>query len=90
MVDNCANPKCGKPLHYLRDGKVFTFSVPRAPAGAGSARLDHTEHYWLCGDCSVSLTLERLPELGIKVLPRYSPASHRPAILGQPDVKRAS
>jgi hypothetical protein len=72
MVDNCANPKCNKPLHYLRDGRVFTFNVPSAAVGSTGQRLQHVEHYWLCGDCADSLTLERVPEAGIKVLPRQS------------------
>jgi hypothetical protein len=69
MVDNCANPKCNKPLHYLRDGRVFTFNVQGATMGPNGQRLSHIEHYWLCGDCAGSLTLERIPESGVKVLP---------------------
>jgi hypothetical protein len=72
MVDNCANPKCNKPLHYLRDGRVFTFNVTGAGLSSTGQRLQHIEHYWLCGDCADSLTLERVPEAGIKVLPRQT------------------
>ena len=75
MVDNCANPKCNKPLHYLRDGRVFTFNVPGASVGANGQRIPHIEHYWLCGDCAASMTLERIPELGIKVFARQIPGS---------------
>ena len=28
MVNQCANPKCGKPLHYLREGRIFVFDLP--------------------------------------------------------------
>ena len=82
MVDNCANPKCNKPLHYLRDGRVFTFNVPGASLGPNGQKLPRIEHYWLCGECSVSLTLEKLSEAGVQVLPMQMPTTYqtRPAI----------
>ena len=55
MVNKCANPTCGKPLHYLREGRVFVFD-----ADSGSDRAIHRmEHYWLCGACSETLRLEK-------------------------------
>lgn len=27
-VDRCANPNCSKRLHYLREGRIFTFEIP--------------------------------------------------------------
>jgi hypothetical protein len=83
MVDNCANPKCNKPLRYLRDGRVFTFSVPGASVGPNGQRLPHVEHYWLCGDCAVSLTVERLPGSAVRVLPlplHATPRASRTAV----------
>lgn len=46
MVDSCANPACGKPLRYLRDGQVFLFQT-----GGDDGAPRRLEHYWLCGDC---------------------------------------
>ncbi len=80
MVNNCANPQCNKPLHYLRDGRIFVFDVPDDAIGEDGKRARHMEHYWLCGDCSPSLQLERLPE-GIKVVPRPHVQSYRNAPL---------
>lgn len=58
MVNNCANPSCGKPLHYLREGRIFVFDMPdpKSPKGTKSGRL---EHFWLCGTCSETLLLEQ-------------------------------
>ena len=28
MVNQCANPSCAKPLHYLREGRIFVFDLP--------------------------------------------------------------
>ena len=67
MVNNCANPECNKPLHYLRDGRVYLFEVSSARLGADGKRLRSLEHYWLCGDCSPALTLECTPERGVAV-----------------------
>lgn len=73
MVDNCANPQCNKPLHYLRDGRVFVFETARGAAGPDGKRLRRTEHYWLCGDCAASMVVECSPEIGIEVRPRFMP-----------------
>lgn len=54
MVNKCANPKCSKPLHYLREGRIFVFDA------AGDSDSPHRmEHYWLCGECSQSMRLEK-------------------------------
>ncbi len=74
MVSNCANPACGKPLHYLREGRVFLFHFAEcAPdsAAAGSPRL---EHYWLCGDCARRMRLVK-DALGIHIIERMAAAS---------------
>ena len=69
MVSNCANPKCARPLHYLREGKIFIFdSADRIEPKTGK-RSHRLEHYWLCGDCCRILTLEQSPD-GVRVVPR--------------------
>jgi len=54
MVTQCANASCGKPLHYLRDGRIFLFKVKKDD---GEIRTSQAEHFWLCGDCSASNVL---------------------------------
>lgn len=70
MVNNCANPQCNKPLHYLRDGRIFVFDVQSAAVGPDGKRARHLEHYWLCGDCSPLLVVERDSDRGIHILPK--------------------
>lgn len=69
MVSHCANPKCAKPLHYLREGRIFVFDMPTGNADAKGKRVRHMEHYWLCGSCSQSLVMEQSQE-GIRVVSR--------------------
>jgi hypothetical protein len=55
MVSQCANTSCGKPLHYLRDGRIFLFKVKSSD---GELRSSRPEHFWLCGECSAQNVLE--------------------------------
>jgi hypothetical protein len=54
MVNKCANPQCSKPLHYLREGRIFVFD-----AESNSDAPHRMEHYWLCGECSKTMRLEK-------------------------------
>lgn len=74
MVSNCANPKCGKPLHYLREGRIFVFEVSAGidPNGKRTRRL---EHFWLCGACSQTMVVQQSAE-GIRAVARQ-PARFR-------------
>ncbi len=65
MVNHCANPICHKPLHYLREGKVFLFSRKNAPGDKSPHQL---EHFWLCGICAKEWTLT-MEGGGVKLLP---------------------
>lgn len=56
MVKNCANPNCGKPLRYLREGRIFVFETKDNDATGPIRRM---EHFWLCGACSLTLSLEK-------------------------------
>ncbi len=67
MVDSCANPRCSKPLHYLRDGRIFIFDVASARLGPDGRPVRHVEHYWLCGTCATSMVVDCCPEAGISV-----------------------
>ena len=67
MVSHCANPKCAKPLHYLRDGRIFVFDVAAGEATAQGKGPHRMEHYWLCGSCSQTMVMEQSPE-GVRVV----------------------
>ena len=68
MVDCCANPACLKPLHYLREGRIYAFDAhgdePKSKTG------HRLEHYWLCGTCSVTFRLERVGAKSVRLIPR--------------------
>jgi hypothetical protein len=62
MIAKCANPSCSAPFHYLREGRLFRIELPPAhtsqPAVIGVPKPSRrVEHFWLCGDCSSTLTL---------------------------------
>ena len=64
MISKCANPACSVPFHYLRDGKLFRMeydTAQQAPGpefGAADTRpVRKVEHFWLCGPCSLAMTL---------------------------------
>ena len=77
MVSNCANPKCAVPLRYLRDGRLFQFEVRAlgsikndSPDAAAKRRpLRQVWHYWLCGACSSTMTLQFDQLRGLRIMP---------------------
>jgi hypothetical protein len=68
MINQCANSSCGKPLYYLREGRIFVFDLPDpevpVPAGGRARRL---QHFWLCGSCSETMIMEESSEMQIRV-----------------------
>jgi uncharacterized protein YcsI (UPF0317 family) len=69
MVSHCANPKCGKPLHYLREGRIFVFDVPGKETDGNGKQSRRMEHFWLCGTCSQSMVMEQSPD-GVRAVVR--------------------
>ncbi|GGG91996.1 hypothetical protein GCM10011586_03300 [Silvibacterium dinghuense] len=69
MLNSCANPDCAKPLHYLREGRIFVFDAVRTPGKDDESKAHRMEHYWLCGKCSQSMILERTAE-GVRAVNR--------------------
>jgi hypothetical protein len=70
MLKSCANPQCAKPLHYLREGRIFVFDAVRTEDG--DARKAHRmEHFWLCGDCSKTLMMEQTRN-GVRVVDKVA------------------
>jgi hypothetical protein len=57
MVSNCANSGCGKPLHYLREGRIYIFEASARTTEPGAKRVRCLDHYWLCGVCAETLML---------------------------------
>ena len=62
MVDHCANPECGKPLLYLRDGVVYCFEEIDVGQVSSNPFGHRLKHNWLRGNCSISHLQERTDE----------------------------
>lgn len=62
MISSCANPACRAPFQYLRDGRLYRFELTQPATGphlAGGKEPGHKlEHFWLCGRCAPTMTLE--------------------------------
>ncbi len=61
MISKCANPNCGAPFRYLREGKLFQLYTGSQPASAGGTDAKTSrqmEYFWLCGRCAATLRLE--------------------------------
>lgn len=68
MVSHCANPTCGKPFHYLRGGRLYSFelrSTMTHSVDEKPARKRATVYFWICERCCDTLSLEFDPEHGV-------------------------
>jgi hypothetical protein len=64
MVSQCANPDCGAPFLYLREGKLFV--IPRPGFAARHSRV---EYFWLCGNCAAKLKIASSRDCGVRFAP---------------------
>ena len=67
MVNHCANPQCCKPLHYLREGRVYVFDVTRHQPVGTERVARRMEHFWLCGTCCEAFSLEQTEDAGVRI-----------------------
>lgn len=88
MLAKCANPSCSTPLVYLREGKIFMVETAQShPAVDGTILIsskssNRVEHFWLCGPCSLEMTLTYDRHHGVEVVrkvPGKVPQSFRAA-----------
>jgi hypothetical protein len=70
MVNHCANPQCCKPLHYLREGRVYVFDVTQTVSGSSERTTRRMEHFWLCGACSETYLLEQVEDRTVRISAR--------------------
>ena len=66
MLSKCANPACSTPFRYLRDGKVFEIDSTHERNTRSARRV---EFFWLCGECSLQLTVIDDHEKGVITVP---------------------
>jgi hypothetical protein len=84
MLSKCANPQCTAPFHYLHEGKLFQIDTSLgAPQSSGPQLVErskpprHVEYFWLCGQCSLTMTLTFQRGKGVVTVPLQSSASQR-------------
>ena len=74
MLSKCANPSCSTPLIYLREGKIFFMEHGPQPQVQQGPMLvksgTHLEHFWLCGPCSMEMTIIYDQHQGVIVVPK--------------------
>jgi hypothetical protein len=74
VVSHCSNPDCLKPLHYLREGRIYVFDLPdpNVLSRTDGESVRRLEHFWLCGPCSEIFALEHIRGKGIRLIPKAS------------------
>jgi hypothetical protein len=69
MLSKCLNPHCTAKFRYLWEGRLFRvdFSEAKRKKSALAGKMPllcagekdrRIEHFWLCGDCAMHLSLE--------------------------------
>ena len=88
MLAKCANPSCSTPLLYLREGKIFMVETEQSQTATDGAIVirskasSRVEHFWLCGPCSLEMTLTYDRQRGVEVVRKVArkvPQSFRAA-----------
>ena len=77
MISKCANPACSARFLYLHSGKLFRFEREAIEDGEPLLGVDpalrkhsrRVEFYWLCENCSTTLTLTYRKEFGVSARP---------------------
>jgi hypothetical protein len=65
MVSNCANPSCSAIFRYLHEGTIFQVAT-RTPTDGKRLGGNGLDRFWLCGECSKTMTIISQPT-GIRV-----------------------
>ena len=68
MLDRCANPECARPFDYTQ-GRFFRFRLSCA-GNETPANVHCVQHFWLCGLCAETQTLQDQGERGVILSPR--------------------
>lgn len=73
MVSKCANPNCSATFDH-QQGRLFRF--PKRPIEDGRPANTHSvQHFWLCGNCYQTYSLEYHEDLGVAITRHFEKAS---------------
>jgi hypothetical protein len=86
MLSKCANPGCSAEFHYFHVGKLFRCETqsrePHAPEFGTDPTVKKSvrrvEFFWLCPECSGSMTLTFKQGAGVIATPAVMSASDHP------------
>ncbi|HXY03391.1 MAG TPA: hypothetical protein VEI49_07405 [Terriglobales bacterium] len=85
MLHKCANPTCPNPFRKLSEGRLFlvetnSFTSSKSALRRWDEGTQHrVEHFWLCAQCAVVLTLTFEKGKGLKTVPLPDPVRKKPA-----------
>ena len=65
MFSVCANPDCQAPFDYDQ-GRLFRFHK-NAAVGGNAPNSHWVQHFWLCGTCFKTFTLEYHGDRGVLI-----------------------
>jgi len=88
----CANPQCSKELLYLREGTLNLLEMEshsddrfESDIDAFAMRSVPSKFFWLCGECTKTLTLKRWTTAGlVLVLRNQKTADSHPNLATRP------
>lgn len=78
MVQKCANPKCSAIFRYANRGRLFSFEIRNpvgpcrdVPPAICERKPSHIAiNFWLCDDCSRTLSVEFNAQTGVSIVAR--------------------
>ena len=66
MLAKCINPSCSTPFCHLQDGRLFRLeNDPALPI----SKYSRVEYFWLCRDCSSTMTLHLGKNATVEAVP---------------------
>ena len=72
MLSKCANPDCVATFRYLQQGKLFRLEKERMKDFSQSPE---PEYFWLCGNCSETVSLRLDKESKVVMVSILTPES---------------
>jgi hypothetical protein len=77
MISKCANPSCSIRFLYMHEGKLFRFEREAKEDAepllgfdpAVHKRSGGVEFFWLCENCSATMTLSYRKGMGVSTRP---------------------
>ncbi|MBV8051379.1 MAG: hypothetical protein JOZ80_09335 [Acidobacteriaceae bacterium] len=92
MLHKCANPTCANPFRKLSEGKLFLVETDGFSSSTSVLRrwdegVHHRiEHFWLCAQCALVLTLTFEKGKGLKAVPLLDRTRKKPAVSAAPAI----